>query len=117
MRAQVEKLAVQPRRLVLVLLANTSDVIISATGAEIEAQFQQQKGRVLFSGDRKCRPEEKLADDFPKSTGYRFLSSNGRSLDIQCHGMFETGLYGNDENVKLMHILFGEGVLLSYLIW
>ena len=82
LRAQVEKLAVKPRRLVLVLLADASDVIMSGTGSEVEAQFQQQKGRVVFSGDMKCRPEEKLTDDYPKSQGYRFLSSNGMSPDI-----------------------------------
>ena len=78
LRAQLEKVATSPRRLALVLRVPTSDVIVAAAGGEIEAEFGRQKGRVLFVADVKCRPDEKLAAEYPDRHGYRYLSSSGR---------------------------------------
>ncbi|XP_043193346.1 multifunctional procollagen lysine hydroxylase and glycosyltransferase LH3-like [Amphibalanus amphitrite] len=76
LRAQLEQSAVSPRRLVLVLRVPTSDVIVAAAAGELQAEFEQQKGRVVFVADVKCRPDEKLASEYPVGPGYRFLNSN-----------------------------------------
>ncbi|XP_037093698.1 multifunctional procollagen lysine hydroxylase and glycosyltransferase LH3-like [Pollicipes pollicipes] len=73
LRAALERRAVDPRRLSLVLGAVASDVIVAGSAAEIVAAFRKQKGRVVFSGNVHCRPDASLADQYPKSESYRFL--------------------------------------------
>ena len=77
LRSLLQRTAVAPRRLVLVLRAPTSDVIVTSSVGELEAEFARQKSRVVFAADARPQPDDKLASKHPNTNGYRFLNSNG----------------------------------------
>ncbi|KAH9399042.1 Procollagen-lysine,2-oxoglutarate 5-dioxygenase 1 [Tyrophagus putrescentiae] len=62
----------------VVLFTDSYDVIMSAPGGpeEILARFRAfEPARVVFSSEKYCWPDPKLASEYPKSDGKRYLNS------------------------------------------